>query len=74
MNSFSDVVNLWPAAKTLATELGEKRATVQKWRERDWIPAEYWLRIIDAGKRQRIRIPLLRLAELAAERQNGAGT
>lgn len=48
--SFREIIGLWPSPDALAGELGAKVETVRKWRQRDSIPADWWLSVIEAGK------------------------
>ena len=47
--SFREIIKLWPTPDALAGEIGAKPETVRKWRQRDSIPAEWWLPVIEAG-------------------------
>ena len=49
--SFRDVIELFGTPDALAGELGAKAETVRKWRQRNSIPAEWWLPVIEAGAR-----------------------
>lgn len=46
VNSFRDVVELWPTPDDLAADIRAGRWAVRKWRSRDAIPAEWWLPIL----------------------------
>lgn len=48
--TFRDIIELWPSPDALAGELGAKAETVRKWRQRESIPAEWWVPVIEAGK------------------------
>lgn len=50
--SFRDIIDLWPSPDALAGDVGAKAETVRKWRQRDSIPAEWWLPVIEAGRKQ----------------------
>jgi hypothetical protein len=45
MNSFRDVIDCWGRVDVMATAIAAPVATVRKWRQRDSIPAEWWLSI-----------------------------
>ena len=62
-HSFRDIIGLWPSPDALATELGAKPETVRKWRQRDSIPAGWWIDIVEAAKE---RGNDLSVAEMAA--------
>jgi hypothetical protein len=61
-----EIIELWPSARELASDLGKNYETVRKWRFRNNIPADYWMPIIDAGKKRRIRVTLESLAARCA--------
>ena len=64
--TFQDVIDLWPTARSLAEDVGENTATVHKWRQRDNIPGEKWLALVEAAKRRGFKVPLIALARMAA--------
>ena len=64
---FSDVIDLWPSARALAEDIGEKTASVHKWRQRDSIPAGKWLAVVDAAERRGHDLTLSSLAHIASK-------
>jgi hypothetical protein len=66
--TFKSVVDLWPSPDAMAADLGVKVETVRKWRQRDSIPAENWLAIVQIANRNGHRITVNDLAVLAARR------
>jgi len=65
---FIDIIKLWPKIPALAQDIDMPTKTVQKWKERDYIPPKYWLILIEAAKKRRFRgVTLKHLAELAAQ-------
>ena len=62
-----DIISLWPSAAVLAADLNVKPAAVHKWRERDSIPASFWMSVVKAGKSNGYCVSLEHLAR-AAER------
>ncbi len=64
---FTDVIDLWPSARALAEDVGEKTASVHKWRQRDSIPGDKWLAIVTAAKQRGYDIDLGALASIASE-------
>lgn len=50
VQNFRDVIDLWESADVLAAEIGATRAQVRKWKQRDSIPADWWLRVVAAAK------------------------
>ena len=49
---FTDVIDLWPNRPALAADLNLSPGLVQKWAERDKIPASHWNRVVEAAKRR----------------------
>lgn len=73
-HSFCPIIDLWPSAAALAVDLDEKDITVRKWRSRDSIPGDRWLRLVDAAERRGFRdVTLDRLARIADIRARGRG-
>lgn len=56
MNSFSDIISLWPSAEALAGDLGlpgeNPGGTVRAWKRRDNIPSEYWDDLVLCAQRR----------------------
>jgi hypothetical protein len=69
--SFRDIIDLWPSPDALAGEVGSKAETVRKWRQRDSIPAEWWLPVIEAGKARGHALTADTLAALAGRSKAG---
>lgn len=71
MESFSQLIGLWPSMSQLAADLAVPYGVVKQWRRRDSIPSEYWRALIAAAKQRGISgITADLLTELAA--RNGA--
>ena len=71
-NSFRDIIGLWPSPDALAAELGAKADTVRKWRQRDSIPAEWWMPLIEAAKARSVALSAAEMATLAVRREPAA--
>lgn len=69
--TFRDIIDLWPSPDALAGEVGSKAETVRKWRQRDSIPAEWWLPVIEAGKTHGHDLTTDAFAGLAARSKAG---
>lgn len=67
-NSFREVVDLWSSPDALAQDIGAKVETVRKWRQRDSIPAEWWLAVIAAARKREAVLTAGEMAEMAARR------
>jgi hypothetical protein len=66
IENFRDVVALWGSPEAMASAIGVKVEAVRKWRQRDSIPSEYWLRIVESAKSTDKPITADDLARLAA--------
>jgi len=65
---FTDICRLWPSARVLAEDLKAPESTVKKWRERNSVPAAYWLDLLACAKRRGYRrLTLPQLARIAAQ-------
>ena len=64
MDSFTSIIDLWPSPPELAKDIGEKTATVQKWRERNSIPGDSWAAVVAAAKKRKFRVSLELLASI----------
>jgi len=65
MESFKEVIALWPSRSELAEDSHADLAAVHKWVERDSIPAEYWWIVSRAAKRRRLPVTAQKLAYIA---------
>lgn len=52
MESFTDVINLWPSIGEFARDTGVRQGLVSLWKYRDRIPGEYWKVVAEAGARR----------------------
>jgi hypothetical protein len=66
MQSFRDIIALWPSPEALADEIGEKGWTVRKWKQRDSIPSGRWLAVIEAAAARGARVTAEEMARIAA--------
>ena len=64
--TFRDVIDLWATPDVLAGEINARVETVRKWRQRDSIPAEWWLSIISRPTAINAHVSLEIMARLAA--------
>lgn len=68
MDSFTDIIGLWPSAEELADDLGEKGVTVRAWKNRNSIPPAYWDGVVSAGARREYPVTLEALSRAAKRR------
>ena len=64
--TFRDIIGLWASPDALAAELGAKPETVRKWRQRDNIPVEWWMLLVDAAKTHGHELTTYEMARIAA--------
>lgn len=70
ISSFRDVIARWPTTRAFARDAGCSPTLVRQWRHREFVPAQYWPRIVEgAAKRGIPLIDASLLAELAAKRR-----
>jgi len=68
MRTFRDIIETWPTPDVLATEVGANAEAVRKWRQRDSIPAEWWLPVVNAGKARGIRLSVDEFVTILSKR------
>ena len=66
MLSLREVLDLWPSPKDLADDLGEKQATVQKWRDRNRVPAKKLHGLLLSARKRRFKVSAKLLIRLSA--------
>ncbi len=66
MQSFRDIIDLWPTPDALAAQIGEKAWTVRKWKQRNKIPGEHWMSVAKAACGQGIDVTIEQMAALAS--------
>jgi hypothetical protein len=47
--SHRQIIDLWPVKAQLARELGVKYGVLKQWYHRGRIPADYWVKIVNAA-------------------------
>lgn len=52
--SFREVIGRWPATRFFARDAGCSPLLVRQWRHRNFIPPQYWPRIVAAAARRGI--------------------
>ena len=65
--TFKAAIDLWGSPINLGEDLGVSVERVRKWRQRNSIPGEYWLPVVEAAKRRGYKVSLLALATIAQE-------
>lgn len=60
--TYTSIINLWPSLDALSADLGLKRDTVRKWKERGRIPPHCWAVVAEKAKERKFRVSLADLA------------
>ena len=74
MNSFREIIAVWPTRREMASELGAGAtlARVHKWHERDNIPGEMDVHLVPALARRGVVVSYEDLARIRAARVSPA--
>lgn len=64
--TFRDVIRLWPSKEALASDVSVRLPAVNKWWQRDRIPAERWSAILSTDKARSSGVTSETLVALAA--------
>lgn len=73
METFGDVIALWPSLSDLAGDAGVTYGVAKQWRWRDSIPAAHWAALVDAARNRGFsEVTTERLAEIARIRAERA--
>lgn len=67
VSSFRDVIAACGGVTAMAQSVGAKPASVEKWRQRDRIPSDYWKAAIEAAAERGEMISADELARMAAK-------
>ena len=54
MDTFRDVIAAWPSLETMAEDAATTVGAIKQWRNRDYIPGDYWLRLEVGAAARRI--------------------
>jgi len=68
MDTFNEVISVWPRDIDLADDAGVTRQAISMWRTRDRIPAARWNRLLRAANARKIPGLSLQLFADMAER------
>jgi len=67
MDTHASLITSAGGPKAVATALGVPLSTVIKWRQRDNIPARYWLQLVALFEREGLPVGLAEIAAARAE-------
>lgn len=65
MQTFADIIGLWPNAVALADDIRERPVTVRAWKRRGSIPAGRWLAVVRAANQRGHPVTLEVFAQIA---------
>jgi len=70
MNSFRDIITVWPTRREMALELGAGTTVdrVHKWHQRNHIPGEMDVHLVPALARRGVNVSFEQLARMRADR------
>jgi len=66
INSFRDVMELWPTVNEFAVEIGVPAPTANKWRQRNRVPVSFWSAVLGTRKARKAHVTADLLVEIAA--------
>jgi hypothetical protein len=73
MESFADVINLWPSLSRFAADVGVSYGVAKQWRRRNSIPSERWAELLWAAELRAIDgLSANLLTKIAARKQEVA--
>ena len=72
MQTFRDIIGLWPTHRAMAGDIGANHWAVAKWYQRDNIPPEWWNDVISAARRSGHELTAQRMTHIAARRREAA--
>ena len=73
MDSFADIIGLWPTTAAFASDMKIRGVTARQWKNRDRIPANFWIDIVAVSARRGFsQVTLKLLANLAARNETAA--
>ena len=50
MQTFDDVISMWPTAEEFGAAVGVTALVARQWRRRNSIPASHWRAVVDAAQ------------------------
>lgn len=69
METFADIIGLWPTAESLGDDIGQTGLVVRAWKRRNNIPSEHWASVIRAAASRGLDgVTAEALTDLAARR------
>jgi hypothetical protein len=74
INSFRELIELWPSREGMAADIGAKSSAVSKWWQRDSVPAEWWSPILATDIAVKSRVRAENLIDLAARASEAGAT
>lgn len=72
MQTFRDIIGLWPSHRAMAGDIGANHWAVAKWHQRDNIPPEWWNAVLAAARRSGHVLTAQSMTDIAAKRREAA--
>lgn len=70
MNSFAEIIALWPTVAAFADDVGVKYPTAASWEQRNTLPSDIWEDVVLAAADRGFEgVTLERLAAIAASKR-----
>lgn len=54
MQTFKDVIEKWPSISEFGSDIGVDDTHARTMKQRDSIPAKYWVRVVEGAQRRKI--------------------
>lgn len=58
MTTFRDIINQWPSLADFAADIGVEENTAKQMRTRNSVNARYWIPMVSAARRRRIKVTM----------------
>lgn len=69
MDTYRDIIGLWPSLREFADDIGVRYGTAQVMRYRNQLKDEHWQAVVAAASRRGLPVTLDILARIAASRR-----
>ncbi len=66
MDTFGDIIDLWPNAEAFAADVGVTGVVARAWKRRNSIPPGRWIRICEAAAKRGYPVTLADMARISA--------
>ncbi len=71
MDTFSQLISMWPTKSAFAKDIGQDYGLVHQWDRRDSIPADYWETVVKAAQERKLKgVTLEALSKLRTKKKD----